>query len=125
MLVPYDSKELVFATKASSSASASPFVVAIKLSGINALPGILNGCILLFVFSASNSDLYIASRTIYGLACEGKAPQILARTDRRGVPIYALGLSAAFALLAFMNVSDDSKVILQTSILPFTENVNT
>jgi len=29
----------------------------------------------------------------------------------RGVPIYALGLSASFALLAFMNVSDDSKTV--------------
>lgn len=111
MLVPYDSEELAFATKATSSASASPFVVAIKLAGINALPGILNGCILLFVFSASNSDLYIASRTLYGLASEGSAPKIFRRTDSRGVPIYALGLSAAFALLAFMNVSDDSKTV--------------
>ncbi|KIW58017.1 hypothetical protein PV05_02569 [Exophiala xenobiotica] len=111
MLVPYNSEELAFATKASSSASASPFVVAIKLAGINALPGILNGCILLFVFSASNSDLYIASRTLYGLASEGKAPALFRRTDQRGVPVYALGLSAAFALLAFMNVSDDSKVV--------------
>lgn len=55
--------------------------------------------------------MYIASRTIYGLAAEGKAPAILARTDRRGVPIYALALSAAFALLAFMNVSNDSKQV--------------
>ncbi|KAJ9644384.1 amino acid transporter [Knufia peltigerae] len=111
MLVPYNSKELAFATKASSSASASPFVVAIKLAGIKALPGIVNACILLFVFSASNSDLYIASRTLYGLASEGKAPALFRRTDKRGVPLYALGLSAAFALLAFMNVSDDSKTV--------------
>lgn len=111
MLVPYNSPELAFALKQSSSANASPFVVAIKLAAIPVLPDILNGCILVFVFSASNSDLYIATRTIYGLAREGKAPAILGRTDRRGVPIYALGLSAAFALLAFMNVSDDSKTI--------------
>lgn len=111
MLVPYNSPELAFANKASSSASASPFVVAIKLSGINALPGILNACILLFVFSASNSDLYIASRTLYGLASEGKAPAIFKKTDARGVPIYSLGFSALFALLAYMNVSDDSKVV--------------
>ncbi|KAI9809845.1 MAG: hypothetical protein M1825_000278 [Sarcosagium campestre] len=114
MIVPYDSDRLVFAikqSKQSNSASASPFVVAIELAGINALPGILNGCILLFVFSASNSDLYIASRTIYGLACERKAPRILAWTDRRGVPVVALLTSALFALLAFMNVSDDSKKV--------------
>lgn len=111
MLVPYDSEELAFAAKANSGAAASPFVVAVKLAGIQSLPGIINGCILLFVFSASNSDLYIASRTLYGLASEGKAPAIFKRTDARGVPIYALGLSAAFALLAFMNVSDDSKTV--------------
>lgn len=111
MLVPYDSKELAFATKAASSAAASPFVVAIQLAGIPALPDILNACILLFVFSASNSDLYIATRTIYGLSREGKAPAFLSRTDRRGVPIYALGVSTLFALLAYMNVSNDSKTV--------------
>lgn len=111
MIVPYDSEELLNANKASddgATATASPFVVAIKLAGIQALPDILNACILVFVFSAANSDLYIATRTVYGLAREGKAPYILARTDKRGVPIYALALSAAFALLAYMNVSDDS-----------------
>lgn len=58
MLVPYDSPELIFANKNSNSATASPFVVAITLSGIPHLPGILNACILIFVFSASNSGKY-------------------------------------------------------------------
>ncbi|KAI7976954.1 hypothetical protein EIK77_002075 [Talaromyces pinophilus] len=111
MLVPYDSKELAFATKQSTSAAASPFVVAIVLAGIKVLPGILNACILIFVFSAAISDLYISSRTLYGLAQNGKAPRFLARTDRRGVPIPALAVSAFIALLAFMNASSDSKVV--------------
>ncbi|KAF2430787.1 amino acid permease Dip5 [Tothia fuscella] len=114
MIVPYNSKDLVFAASTkvnSSSASASPFVVAITLAGIKGLPGFINGCILLFVFSAANSDLYIASRTIYGLAAQGKAPAFLARTDRRGVPIYSLGLSTLFCLLAYLNTSSDSKVV--------------
>jgi len=111
MLVPYDSTELAFANKASNSAAASPFVVAIKLSGIQALPGILNGCICLFVFSAANSDLYIASRTIYGLASEGRAPDIFRRTNSRGLPIYGLAISLLFCLLAYMNVTDDARQI--------------
>ena len=111
MLVPYNSKELAFAKKASTSADASPFVVAIKLAGIPVLPGFVNGCILLFVFSASNSDLYIASRTIFGLAKQGKAPAFLAVTDRRGVPVAALGISGVFALLAFMSCSTDSRQV--------------
>lgn len=111
MLVPYNSKELAFATTQSTSAAASPFVVAIVLAGIKVLPGILNACILIFVFSASVSDLYISSRTLYGLAQNGKAPHFLARTDKRGVPVPALAASSFIALLAFMNVSSDSKVV--------------
>lgn len=111
MCVPYNSKALTFATSQRTGASASPFVVAIIAAGIPVLPSIINGAILIFVFSASNSDLYIASRTLYGLACNGNAPRIFKRTDSRGVPIYALGLSATIALLAYMNVSSDSAVV--------------
>ena len=111
-LVPYNSPGLVFATKnAQTGASASPFVVAIIESKIQHLAGIINACILIFVFSAANSDLYIATRTLYGLAKEGNSHSIFARTDRRGVPIYALGLSALIACIAFLNVSDDSRKV--------------
>jgi amino acid transporter len=108
MIVPYDSEELAFATKAKAGASASPFVVAGTIAGVQVIPHIINACILVFVFSASNSDLYIASRTLYGLASDGSAPAIFKKTNKDGVPIYALGMSASFCLLAFMNVSDDS-----------------
>jgi yeast amino acid transporter len=86
-------------------------VVAIKLSGIKVLPGILNACILIFVFSAANLDLYIASRTLYGLVHEKKAFKIFAKTDKRGVPIYALGLSTLFCLLAFLGVNTASYTV--------------
>lgn len=102
---------MAFANKASTSASASPFVVAMIDSGIRALPGLLNGCILVFVVSAANSDMYISTRTLYALAREGDAPEFFARTNRRGVPVYCLALSAAFACIAFMNIAEDSKVV--------------
>ncbi|KAL1656120.1 amino acid transporter [Didymella pomorum] len=111
MLVPYDSDELKFANSQKAKASASPFVVAIKLAHIKALPDILNACILLFTFSASNSDLYIASRTIYGLAEEGHAPKIFRWTDKRGVPVPALAISALFCCTAFMNAAASSTVV--------------
>lgn len=111
MLVPFNSPELAFALHASSSANASPFVVAIKLAGIKVLPGILNACLLIFVFSAANSDLYIAARTLYGLAREKHAPRFLAKTNSSGVPVNALLVSALTACLAFLNCSDDSKKV--------------
>lgn len=111
MLVPYNSPKLAFANGAGTRASASPFVVAIRIAGIKGLPGLLNACILLFTFSASNSDLYIASRTIYGLAEQGHAPKIFRWTDKRGVPVPALAISALMCCTAFMNVADDSRIV--------------
>ncbi|KAJ9302703.1 hypothetical protein DTO271G3_77 [Paecilomyces variotii] len=114
MLVPYTFFRLNFTADTpdvSRTGAASAFVVAIQLAGVTALPDIINACILVFVLSASNSNLYIATRTIYGLAREGKAPRIIARKNRRGVPIYALGLSSLFCLLAYMNVSSNSTVV--------------
>ncbi|KAL2834114.1 amino acid permease/ SLC12A domain-containing protein [Aspergillus pseudoustus] len=112
-LVPYNSEELEEANDASTSSAASPFVLAISLAGIPVLPHILNACILLFVFSAANSDLYIATRTIFGLAKEGKAPKILSTTDRRGVPYVALALCSLIACIAYMNVSSSSKTVFK------------
>lgn len=111
MAVPYDSRKLVFATDATTSAAASPFVVAIEVAGIQVLPGFLNACFLIFVFSASNSDLYIASRTIHGLALKRQAPQFLAITDKRGVPYFSLGLSALITCIAFLNVANDASEV--------------
>ena len=111
MLVPYDSTQLKFANTQKAKASASPFVVAIRIAGIKALPDILNACILIFTFSASNSDLYIASRTIYGLAEEGHAPKIFKWTDKRGCPVPALAISALFCCTAFMNAASASTVV--------------
>lgn len=111
MCVPYNSPLLLQANKKGLSASASPFVVAILIAGIPVLPAILNGAILLFVISASNSDLYIASRTLYGLACQRKAPAIFARTDRRGVPHVSLFFSSLFCLLGFLNVRSSAASI--------------
>ena len=60
------------------------------------------------MLSAANSDLYIASRTLYGLAAEGKAPSIFARVNRLGVPYPALIMATMFCGLVFLNVSSSS-----------------
>jgi amino acid transporter len=111
MLVPYDSPQLDQANKQKTGAAASPFVLAVRLAGIQHLPGILNACILIFTFSASNSDLYIASRTIFGLAERGHAPAIFKWTDKRGVPVPALAISSLFCCSAFMNAAEDSTTV--------------
>jgi amino acid permease len=57
MVVPYNSQELIFASKSATSAAASPFVVAIKLAKIGGLDHVVNACLLIFVFSAANSGM--------------------------------------------------------------------
>lgn len=91
-----------------NTASASPFVIAIKNAKIHGLDHVINACILLFVLSAANSDMYIASRTIYSLAVAGHASKIFTRTNKLGVPYFGIALSFAFSLLAYMTVSSGS-----------------
>ncbi|CDR43979.1 CYFA0S13e01112g1_1 [Cyberlindnera fabianii] len=111
LCVPYNDPLLISATKASTSANASPFVVAIKNAQIDGLDHVINACILVFIFSAANSDLYIGSRTLYGLACNGNAPSIFAKTSKYGIPYYALTVCAAFCCLAYMSVSSSSATV--------------
>ncbi|GAA6028004.1 hypothetical protein JCM8097_001825 [Rhodosporidiobolus ruineniae] len=87
---------------------ASPWVIAINNAGIKGLPSVVNTAVLLSAFSAGNSDLYASSRTLYGLACDGKAPAFFRRCTKNGLPIWCLVATAAVGLLAYMNVSTGS-----------------
>ncbi|KAJ9094473.1 hypothetical protein QFC21_006012 [Naganishia friedmannii] len=113
LLVPSNSTALAGANKSAANASASPFVVAIKLAGIKFLPAFINGCILLFVFSAANSDVYIGSRTLFQLAVQGQAPAIFKRVDKRGIPHYALFTCVAFLALSYICVSSSALTIFR------------
>jgi amino acid transporter len=92
----------------SGTAAASPFVIAIKRSGIKTLPGLINACLLTSAWSAASSDLYTSSRALYGLAIAGNAPSIFKKTLRNGLPVTALIFSSSFSLLAFMGVHSGS-----------------
>jgi amino acid transporter, AAT family len=73
----------------------SPFVVVLEGAHLPAAAGLLNFVVLVAALSAMNSQLYGASRTVFGLAKAGHAPQILGATNRAGVPVPALGLAAS------------------------------
>ncbi|KAI0336423.1 dicarbixylic amino acid permease [Cubamyces sp. BRFM 1775] len=108
LIVPSTDQTLFVANKSKPGAAASPFVVATTLVGIKVLNHIINAAILLFVLSAANSDLYIGTRTLYGLAIQGQAPKIFARVNRMGVPYASLILCTCFCFLVFLNVSSSS-----------------
>ncbi|AGO13470.1 AaceriACL135Wp [[Ashbya] aceris (nom. inval.)] len=109
MCVAYNDPLLMQASSANVSAAASPYVVAIENAAIPVLPNLFNACVLTFVFSACNSDLYVGSRSLYGLAIDGKAPKLFARTNKWGVPYNALACCTLFCCLAYMSVSNSAK----------------
>ncbi|KAI1342301.1 amino acid transporter [Xylariaceae sp. FL0016] len=113
ILVPYDDQTLIDAfANSEPGAAASPYVVAMKRMAIPVLPHIVNAMILTAAFSAGNSYVYCASRSLYGLALEGKAPKFMTRCTRNGVPIYCVLFVLLIALLAFLQVSQNAAVVL-------------
>ncbi|CCE86970.1 Piso0_005495 [Millerozyma farinosa CBS 7064] len=104
LIVPYDSPELM---GSSNDASASPFVIAIRIGGINALPSIFNAVILISVISVGNSAVYGCSRTIQSLGAQGLGPSFLNYVDKKGRPLAGLGISALFGLLCFLSAYDN------------------
>lgn len=90
---------------------ASPFVVAAQIAKINHLADAVNGLLLVFTISAANSDIYLASRTVWALGKDGQAPNMMQRTNKRGVPIPAVALSSVFIALGFMNATKSAGTV--------------
>lgn len=114
IVVPSNDPGLVASENGGASASnanASPFVVAARRAGVNVLPDIINAVLLTVVLSAANSNVYSGSRIIVGLAQEGFAPRFFKRTTKGGVPYYAVGFTALFGLLGFLNVSNSGATV--------------
>ncbi|KAJ7444891.1 general amino acid permease AGP2 [Mycena latifolia] len=112
--LPYSDPDLLKAlSDAKPGAGSSPYVIAMQRMQIPVLPHIVNALILTSIFSAGNGYVYCASRTLFGLALQGKAPKILARCTGNGVPVYSVAVTLAIALLSFLQVSNNASVVLE------------
>ncbi|KAJ9238496.1 hypothetical protein DTO169E5_4696 [Paecilomyces variotii] len=113
IVIPYNDKTLALRLdEGSSTGAASPYVIAMENLKISGLPHIVNALIMTSVFSSGNGLLYSATRTLYGISLEGKAPKIFSRCTRFGVPIYAVMVGLAFCLLGFLQISNSSAKVL-------------
>lgn len=114
ILVPYNDPEMTAAFESEKpGAAASPYVVSMNRLKIKILPDIVNALVLSAAFSAGSSYVYCASRSLFGLALEGKAPKIFTRCTRTGVPIYCVALVLVISLLSFLQVSNGSAKVLK------------
>ncbi|KAH8801297.1 amino acid permease/ SLC12A domain-containing protein [Flagelloscypha sp. PMI_526] len=108
MCIPRNDPALLQANKEDSGTAAeAPFVIVIKISGIKVLDHIVNAVVLTSAFSSGNEFLYASSRALFMLAQQDQAPRIFSKILPNGVPIYALGATALFALLGFLACGGD------------------
>ena len=77
----------------------SPFVMVFNQVGFKAAAGTINFVVLTASLSIYNSCVFATSRMLYGLAIQGNAPRIFLRTDKRGVPLWAMSLAGILTLL--------------------------
>ena len=94
------------------SAAASPYIIAMSNLGVSVLPHIVTTLIATTIFSAGNTYCYCATRTLYGLALEGRAPAIMKKCTKKGVPIYAFLVVMLFPFLSFLQLSNSSATVL-------------
>ncbi|KAK4494375.1 hypothetical protein PRZ48_014673 [Zasmidium cellare] len=108
LLVPYNDSNLGIST---GTAQQSPFVIAFQRAGIKVLPSIINAVVCTSAFSTGSSCVFLASRTLVGLAEESQAPKFLKQTNRFGVPYVAVGTSCIFLPLVYLALGSSSSVV--------------
>jgi len=77
-------------TGGSGTAAASPYVIAMTNLRISVFPDIVNALLVTSIFSAGNTYTYCATRSLYGMALEGRAPRVFSMTTKNG-STYILG----------------------------------
>ncbi len=108
LLIPYNDPQL---NSDAHYTSSSPFVIAIMNCGTPVLPHIFTAVILITIISAGNSNIYIGSRILYGLAEAGVAPKIFHWTTPWGTPIVGVIFTALFGLLSFMATTNSASTV--------------
>jgi amino acid transporter len=106
-----------------TSNSSSAFVQAAEAAQIPYLPSVMSAFILLTAFTSANTLLYVASRTLYGLADANKGSKIGwlgITTERHHVPVRALFASAFFCFITYFslittNTGDTTSAVNQVS----------
>lgn len=94
----------------------SPYVKMFGLVGIPFAAGIINFVVLTAAASSCNSGIFANSRTMFGLAGRKQGPAFLHRTNKHGVPHYAILVTCGLlSISVVLNAifKDATKVFVQ------------
>ena len=80
----------------------SPFTLIFEKAGILGAATVMNAVILTSILSCGNSGLYAASRMLYAMAVEGKAPKLFSKVNKHGVPANAVYLTTLVGMGCFL-----------------------
>jgi amino acid transporter len=111
IVLPYNDPKLVdihINGSGGGTAAASPYVMAMQNMGIDVLPHVVNALLFTTIYSAGNTYTYCATRSLYSLALEGRAPAFFRKCTKSGVPIYCFAFTMLFPLLSFLQTSSGS-----------------
>lgn len=122
IVIPYDDPTLIGIlggdSAASGTAASSPYVIAMQNLGIGVLPHLTNALLVTSIFSAGNSYVYCASRTLYSLSLDGHAPEFLRKCTKKGVPIWCFCVTMVFPFLSFLAVGSSSGQVITWYAFP-------
>ena len=108
-LIPFTNENLL--KSGANNIAYSPFTMVFEKCGLAIAASVMNAVILTSVISCGNSGLYVASRMLYSLSKEGKAPKFLSKVNKHGVPTNALYITALVACSAFLaSLVGDGKI---------------
>lgn len=104
----------------------SPYVKLFGLVGIPFAAGIINFVVLTAAASSCNSGIFANSRTLFGLAGRKQGPPFLHKTNKNGVPYYAILLTCGLLSIAvILNAifKDATKVFVQITTFSTVLNI--
>lgn len=100
LLIPYTDPRLL--RQDITHISVSPFSLVFKNAGLLSAAAVMNAVILTSVLSAGNAGIYSATRMLFNMAREGKAPKAFAKLTANGVPANALVATVIVAGLCLL-----------------------
>ncbi|ODN75770.1 hypothetical protein L202_05779 [Cryptococcus amylolentus CBS 6039] len=109
ILLPSDNTEI---SDGENYAGKSPYVISMQNLNIPILPSIVTGALIIVIISAGNAFTFNASRSLHALALDGKAPKVLRRLNKNGVPWVAVCTVGALSCLAYLALGSTSSVVL-------------
>ncbi|KAI0891691.1 amino acid permease/ SLC12A domain-containing protein [Annulohypoxylon nitens] len=88
------------------SRGVSPFVAAVAQANLPVLASVLNGIIIVAVFSMANASVFASSRALQAISARGMGPSIFAKI-KWGHPIWAMLLALFISFLSLIKLARD------------------